>query len=278
MTPHPHESREPASIEGLKDFYLADTEEEIVSQSTDDVYEQPKQQAPEVKPSEPAEAQKEQGNLLGTTTREVLKKDLGPAGKLSIERGRDDGENNPRNGHKYETLRYPEGAPLTVEIPEVGPVTLKKVRTGITRSPDAAGGVTTLWGDGEFDTIPVERPTLDDLKEHIAKAKQNLAESEQDKTTVTIPFGGRELTLEVSAQPNPKWNGKDHHLYERRIFDQRPPEVTLDLPLLSLDSLTSRPLVKTRVIVKRLEMNLDEDFQPPMGRAKFELQVSPEST
>ncbi len=277
MTPHPYESGEPASIEGLKDFYLADAEEEVISQTADDVYEEPTRPAPEAKPSEPVEALKERGQPLGTATREVSKKDLGPAGKLTIERGRADGENNPQNGHRYETLRYPEGAPLTVEIPEIGPVTLKKVRTGITRSPDAAGGVTTLWGDGEFDTIPVERPGPDDLKEHIAKAKQNLAESSKDKTSVTVTFGGRELTLKVSDKPNPKWNGKDYHVYERRTFDQHPPEATLDLPMLSLDSLASRPLVKTKVVVKRLEINLDEDSQPPMGRAKFELQASPEN-
>lgn len=186
--------------------------------------------------------------------------------KADIRRGWNDDQESA-----YESMKL-EGATKTAEMPEFGETTLKNIRMGVEKGKQA-------WGDAEFDSLNVERPKLEDFQELYDKAKAEMetGTSAKEKIATTFTFNGREVKLEVASKPQEGWGGKDYHVYANWSYGDMPVIFEAKFPMLSTDKHApdERPMTDQpqRFHLSEIQVNLDEDYTPPMGRAKFKMNL-----
>lgn len=190
-------------------------------------------------------------------------------GNILVSRKWDD-----EQGSVNESLKIRE---KTAEVnTEFGPVTIKNIRHAQERKNGTDG---LHWGDAEFDEFPVIRPEKKDFQSIITAVQKKMGKEQAGPDEIVktpFSFDGKEMVVEVSRGPNPKWGGKDYHVSavwdgkNAKIFESK-------LPALNFEKTApaERPLSEGRYefFLQRVEINLDQDAPPPLGRLKFEIRL-----
>jgi len=239
-----HERPEFRNLQDLRDVYVADAEERELSELAQVNVPERGEDAPD--------------NPHRRTQR-TYEKDLGPLGTARFIRGEYPGENNPDAGKWYETWTLP-GELNTGEL-GIGVDSLTKVRTGTVHESSSKGGAEAAWGDGEFSAFTGERPDLDTLEPVSQKTDQATG-----KTTEVFDLGDGRTFFRERAE------GQPDHVYAR-IIPSAAPSIEISVPQHGLaPGESERGLIRVRMVVSRIEVNLDPDAAPPVGRVKFSVQ------